>query len=108
MALQQPLAVELAPSATFLPTPPDVAPSFAGLGLPLELAKVIETIGGDPPAPHGRFDRAAGLAAVAAIAEATLARQRGDVGEGEVEPVVVDQLQFAHARRVEQHAALRQ
>ena len=55
--------------------------------------------------PHG----AAGLALVPAVAEAAFGGQRDDVGEHLVDAGLhIGELQFAHARRVDQPAAGRQ
>src|SRR5579862_4702026 len=77
--------------------------------LRLQLAVTLETLGAEGAGVHGRDDRAAGLGHVAAVAEAAASAKRFDVGKRSRDRLPgVPQLQFAHARRVDQDAAARE
>ena len=77
--------------------------------LALQLGEAGGPLGRQAAGGHRRLDRAAGLLVVGAVAEAAQLGQRGDVGEGALEALVAaPEPQLAHARGVDDEAALRQ
>src|SRR5262245_17799630 len=76
------------------------------LQLALELAPALQALGRKLAARDGLFDSAAGLAAVAAVAEAAARGQLLDVGEGGAETLLsLPELELAHAGGVQDQPA---
>ena len=74
------------------------------LALVVQLQIIAPALRGEAALVQRHLDRAARLAAVAAVGEAALFGQRADVGE-QVEIFLAGEFQFAHAGRVDQAAA---
>src|SRR5690606_3082019 len=73
--------------------------------LALELAVALQPLGVELPCLDGGDHGAARLRDVAAVAEAAVAGEGGDVVEDGIEPFLVHHLQLPHPRRVQQQTA---
>ncbi len=100
--------MELSPHPLGLPLQSVVVASLVGLSFTGQLLIVLQALGRKPTRRDGFLHRTAWLLVVAAVPEMTSSRTLCNVVEDHVEPIVVDNLQLAHARRIEQQPPSRQ